>query len=454
MQASDWAYVQAHAGALRRDFVTRNYSLVMQYVLLHGRAVWVTVIFCLLAILTTLLVNPLCAYALSRYNLSYGNAVLLFLLATMSFPGEISLIQNFLLLKQFSLLNTYAALILPGAASGYSIFLMKGFFDSLPRELYEAGTIGRGERAADVLDHHAAPEPPDLRLHQLHRLHGGLRRLSVCHDDLPGPPDVDADGLALRAAIQRSADVCDDGRPDPGRRADPAGLSAGPKSDHEGYHSAELQVNLLCSTQTTTRTSPPSAPPIRTQHGLTIAYIKKRVGEGMEYANEVARAVLSAQGGYYQLAEMPEEFAGALGDGRLAPPGRRRGSLGNAAQRCRRWWTSVTQGTAAVRSLSLYALYAGGSLRTRQRMFVFDQKPGEAPFAHGAWQPEALPRFFKLRLDCGDAPAPACALGLTQGVVFFLAPQNRDDGRSLLATLARTPATQDLGARPAPTMMN
>ena len=141
VQASDWAYVQAHTGALRRDYMARNYSLVIQYVLLHGRAVWVTVIFCLLAILSTLLVNPLCAYALSRYNLSYGNAVLLFLLATMSFPGEISLIQNFLLLKQFSLLNTYAALILPGAASGYSIFLMKGFFDSLPRELYEAGTI-------------------------------------------------------------------------------------------------------------------------------------------------------------------------------------------------------------------------------------------------------------------------------------------------------------------------
>lgn len=141
VQGADWTYVQSHTGALRRDYMARNYSLVIQYVLLHGRAVWVTVVFCLLAILSTLLVNPLCAYALSRYNLSYGNAVLLFLLATMSFPGEISLIQNFLLLKQFSLLNTYAALILPGAASGYSIFLMKGFFDSLPRELYEAGTI-------------------------------------------------------------------------------------------------------------------------------------------------------------------------------------------------------------------------------------------------------------------------------------------------------------------------
>ncbi len=144
--ASDWVYVKANSGALRRDYMFRNYSLVMQFVFLHGSAVSVTVIYCFLAILTTLVVNPLCAYALSRYNLSYGNAVLLFLLATMSFPGEISLIQNFLLLKQFHLLNTYAALILPGAASGYSIFLLKGFFDSLPREMYEAGTLdGAGE---------------------------------------------------------------------------------------------------------------------------------------------------------------------------------------------------------------------------------------------------------------------------------------------------------------------
>ena len=37
-----------------------------------------------------------------------------------------------------SLLNTFAALVLPGMANGYMIFLLKGFFDSLPRELYEA----------------------------------------------------------------------------------------------------------------------------------------------------------------------------------------------------------------------------------------------------------------------------------------------------------------------------
>ncbi len=143
---SDWAYARTHQSALRWSFLTRNYSLVLQYIVLHGRAIFTTVVYCVLSVLTALIVNPLCAYALSRYNLSYGNAVLLFLLTTMAFPAEVALIPGFLLLKQLSLLNTFWALILPGAASGYSIFLLKGFFDSLPKELYEAGTLdGAGE---------------------------------------------------------------------------------------------------------------------------------------------------------------------------------------------------------------------------------------------------------------------------------------------------------------------
>ncbi len=138
---SDWTYARTHPSELRRSFLTRNYALVLQYIVLHGRAIYTTVVYCALAILTALIVNPLCAYALSRYNLSYGNAVLLFLLTTMAFPAEVALIPSFLLLKQLSLLNTFWALILPGAASGFSIFLLKGFFDSLPKELYEAGTL-------------------------------------------------------------------------------------------------------------------------------------------------------------------------------------------------------------------------------------------------------------------------------------------------------------------------
>ncbi|MGC8861863.1 MAG: ABC transporter permease subunit [Armatimonadota bacterium] len=144
---ADYIHVVKNARAIRTDFITRNYRVVINYILLHGRAVLNTAIFCLAVILTHLIVNPMCAYALSRYNLPYAYKVLLFLLATMAFPAEVAMIPSFLLLKQFHLLNTYWALILPGMANGYAIFLLKGFFDSLPKELYEAGIIDGASEA-------------------------------------------------------------------------------------------------------------------------------------------------------------------------------------------------------------------------------------------------------------------------------------------------------------------
>ena len=56
------------------------------------------------------------------------------------------MIPNFLLIKELGLLNTYCALVLPGLASGMGIVLLKGYFHSLPKELYEAAMMdGAGE---------------------------------------------------------------------------------------------------------------------------------------------------------------------------------------------------------------------------------------------------------------------------------------------------------------------
>jgi multiple sugar transport system permease protein len=119
----------------------RNYKTVAQYMLFHGRGIVNTVIYCTLAVFFALLVNPLAAYALSRYKMSSTYKILLFLMATMAFPAMVTQIPSFLMLRQLHLLNTFAALILPGMASGFSIFLLKGFFDSLPRELYESAQL-------------------------------------------------------------------------------------------------------------------------------------------------------------------------------------------------------------------------------------------------------------------------------------------------------------------------
>ncbi|MDD5597154.1 MAG: ABC transporter permease subunit, partial [Victivallaceae bacterium] len=137
---------QKRTGALRWEYVRRNYISVIEYIVLHGRGIFNTLVYCSLAVLMALIVNPLAAYALSRYRPPSAYKVLLFLMLTMAFPPMVTQIPVFLMLREFNLLNSFFALILPGIANGYSIFLLKGFFDSLPQELYESAELdGAGE---------------------------------------------------------------------------------------------------------------------------------------------------------------------------------------------------------------------------------------------------------------------------------------------------------------------
>jgi multiple sugar transport system permease protein len=129
------------------ELTSRNYKMVLDVMLYNGKAIFNTIVYCLLAIVTALLVNPLAAYAMSRFKLRSTYKILLVLMLTMAFPPMVMGIPNFLIMKKLNLLNTFWALILPGAADGYFIFLLKGFFDSLPKELFESATLdGAGER--------------------------------------------------------------------------------------------------------------------------------------------------------------------------------------------------------------------------------------------------------------------------------------------------------------------
>ena len=127
-----------------RDFLRSafaNYRLVGEYLFVRGRAFLNTVLLVLLSVLAGLTVNPLAAYALSRFRMRHTEQLILFLLATMAFPAAVTAIPGFLLIRDLGLLNTLAALVLPTVASGMAIFILKGFFDALPRELYEAAAI-------------------------------------------------------------------------------------------------------------------------------------------------------------------------------------------------------------------------------------------------------------------------------------------------------------------------
>lgn len=127
--------------SLRWEFTIRNYVTVIQYMLINGRALFNTVVYCSLAILAALIVNPMAAYALSRFSLPSTYKILLLLMVTMAFPPMVTQIPVFLTLRNLDLLNTFWALILPGLANGYLIFILKGFFDSQPKELYECASL-------------------------------------------------------------------------------------------------------------------------------------------------------------------------------------------------------------------------------------------------------------------------------------------------------------------------
>lgn len=83
------------------------------------------------------------AYAFSRYRYKGKTGVLKMLLILNAFPQILSMFAIFRLFKTFHLLNSYIGLIIVYAGSMciFSIWNMKGYFDTIPIEIEEAARI-------------------------------------------------------------------------------------------------------------------------------------------------------------------------------------------------------------------------------------------------------------------------------------------------------------------------
>lgn len=90
--------------------------------------------------------SALAGYALARLKFRGRQALLLLILATLVIPFQILVVPIFLVLKWGHLINTYGALILPTAASGFGIFLLRQFFLTVPVELEEAAALDGANR--------------------------------------------------------------------------------------------------------------------------------------------------------------------------------------------------------------------------------------------------------------------------------------------------------------------
>jgi multiple sugar transport system permease protein len=90
--------------------------------------------------------SALAGYALARLKFWGRQALLLTVLATLVIPFQLLVIPVFLVLKWGHMINTYWALILPTAANGFGIFLLRQYFLSIPVELEEAAAIDGANR--------------------------------------------------------------------------------------------------------------------------------------------------------------------------------------------------------------------------------------------------------------------------------------------------------------------
>ncbi|REK52211.1 MAG: ABC transporter permease [Thermobacillus sp.] len=100
-----------------------------------GVSVYVTTIGTLINLFFTVTM----AYALSKRELACRNFVLNLVVFSMLFGG--GMIPTYLVVRELQLLDTYWALMLPGAISAFNLIIVKNFFQELPAELEDAAKI-------------------------------------------------------------------------------------------------------------------------------------------------------------------------------------------------------------------------------------------------------------------------------------------------------------------------
>jgi multiple sugar transport system permease protein len=91
----------------------------------------------------SIVLASLAGYGFSRFRFRFSRSLMVLVLLAQMFPGLILLIPYYTLASQAKLLNTYSVLIIvyTSFALPFCIWLMKGFFDSIPSELDQAALV-------------------------------------------------------------------------------------------------------------------------------------------------------------------------------------------------------------------------------------------------------------------------------------------------------------------------
>ena len=93
-------------------------------------------------ILNSLIFASMAGYAFAKIPFKGSKWLFGMILVAMMIPYQVTQVPLYILVvKQFKMSNTYAALILPGIVSSYNVFLAKQFFTSIPTPLLESAKL-------------------------------------------------------------------------------------------------------------------------------------------------------------------------------------------------------------------------------------------------------------------------------------------------------------------------
>ncbi|MDF2503288.1 carbohydrate ABC transporter permease [Clostridium sp.] len=87
------------------------------------------------------LISCLAAFAFCFFDFKGKKVLFILILSTMMIPDESIMISNYLTIGAFNWLDTYRALVIPFLGSAMGIFMIRQYYLTLPKEIYEAAKI-------------------------------------------------------------------------------------------------------------------------------------------------------------------------------------------------------------------------------------------------------------------------------------------------------------------------
>jgi putative chitobiose transport system permease protein len=94
-----------------------------------------------MGIALTVVVSALAGYPLARMRFPGRDLIFYAIVGSLMLPQHVGLILNFVTMMRLHLIDTYAAVYLPSAASVFGIFLLRQAFLTIPNEIEDAARI-------------------------------------------------------------------------------------------------------------------------------------------------------------------------------------------------------------------------------------------------------------------------------------------------------------------------